>query len=85
MACIGTDSRYTAIGVKPNFVVDETVSSGLALSTPSRTGWGMGMYDFDNDGSKDLFYAASHFPGAAAQVRSLVETPSLVLRNLANG
>ena len=45
----------------------------------------MGMYDFDNDGSKDLFYAASHFPGAAARVRSLVETPSLVLRNLANG
>ena len=70
---------------KPNFFVDETVSSGLALSTPRRTGWGMGMYDFDNDGYKDLFYATSHFPGTEAQVRSQAATSNLVLRNLANG
>jgi len=70
---------------KPNFFTDETVSSGVALSTPSRTGWGMGMYDFDNDGYKDLFYAASHFPGTEAQVRASPATPNLVLRNLGNG
>jgi hypothetical protein len=69
----------------PNFFADATVSSGVVLATRNLTGWGMGMYDFDNDGYKDLFYAASHFPGSEPQVHSDAALPNHVLRNLGNG
>ena len=34
--------------------------TGLLMGTRQFTGWGLGMYDFDNDGWKDLFFALSH-------------------------
>jgi enediyne biosynthesis protein E4 len=34
--------------------------SGLTMGTRQFTGWSLGMYDFDNDGWKDLFFALSH-------------------------
>ncbi len=36
--------------------------SGLLMGTRQLTGWSLGMYDLDNDGWKDLFFALSHFP-----------------------
>lgn len=39
---------------------DATVKSGLAGLSNRRSGWGNGLYDFNNDGSKDLFTANSH-------------------------
>jgi enediyne biosynthesis protein E4 len=41
---------------------DFTAQSGLARATSQLTGWSMGLFDFDNDGWKDLFVANSHFP-----------------------
>ena len=35
-------------------------STGLAALTANSSGWGAGLYDFDNDGFKDLFVAQSH-------------------------
>ena len=70
---------------KPNYFTDETVSSGLVRATRNLTGWGMGMYDFDNDGFKDLFYAISHFPGSESEVRSDAAMSNRVLRNSGNG
>jgi len=37
---------------------DRTYSSGLGPATLAWSGWGLGVYDFDNDGHKDLFVAA---------------------------
>ena len=34
--------------------------SGLGFATVTRSGWGTGAYDLDNDGIKDLFSANSH-------------------------
>ncbi|MDW8353974.1 MAG: CRTAC1 family protein [Bryobacterales bacterium] len=34
--------------------------TGLAAISASSSGWGAGLYDFDNDGWKDLFVARSH-------------------------
>ena len=56
--------------------------SGLLAGTRQMTGWSLGMYDFDNDGWKDLFFALSHFP---ALDRYLGRAPALanqVFRNL---
>jgi hypothetical protein len=43
------------------------------------------MYDFDNDGYKDLFFANSHFPGSEPYAHSDPAIPNKVLRNLGNG
>jgi hypothetical protein len=42
-----------------NFV-DMTIPSGLAKPTGEMSGWGNGIFDFDNDGWKDLFVARSN-------------------------
>jgi hypothetical protein len=34
--------------------------SGISKITTSHSGWGVGMFDYDNDGWKDLFIAQSH-------------------------
>jgi hypothetical protein len=39
---------------------DATYSSGLAQSSLKHSGWGVGLFDFDNDGWKDLFTCNSH-------------------------
>lgn len=36
---------------------DVSGSSGLKIQTARLTGWGAGIFDFDNDGNKDLFTA----------------------------
>jgi hypothetical protein len=69
----------------PKWFKDETISSGLAKATVSLTGWGLGMYDFDNDGLKDLFFATSHFPGSEPYAGSPAETANRVLRGIGNG
>lgn len=73
---------------RPPFFVDHTVSSGLADATKELTGWSVGMYDFDNDGHKDLFFADSHFPETERYNRSIgkdAALPNHVFRNLHNG
>jgi len=39
---------------------DSTYKVGIGLATNTMSGWGIGAYDFDNDGYKDLFTANSH-------------------------
>lgn len=39
---------------------DYAQKTGLLMGTRQLTGWSLGMYDFDNDGWKDLFFALSH-------------------------
>jgi hypothetical protein len=39
---------------------DFTYQAGIGLATNTMSGWGIGAYDFDNDGAKDLFTANSH-------------------------
>ena len=37
-----------------------TDSTGLGRRTQLYTGWGVGLFDFDNDGARDLFFANGH-------------------------
>jgi len=39
---------------------EDAQRTGLLMGTRQLTGWSLGMYDFDNDGWKDLFFALSH-------------------------
>jgi len=42
------------------FFADATWQCGLGAETVKRSGWGLGLFDFNNDGLKDLFTANSH-------------------------
>ncbi len=37
-----------------------SLESGLATLSARSSGWGVGLFDFDNDGWKDLFVARGH-------------------------
>jgi hypothetical protein len=56
--------------------------AGLQLATRQLTGWGLGMYDFDNDGWKDLFLAISHFPRLDQFIGRPAAQPNHILRNM---
>lgn len=70
---------------KPAFFRDYTVRSGLALATMNLTGWGTGMYDFDNDGRKDLFFANAHFPELGPYLGTESPLPNSIFRNTGDG
>ncbi|MFN7993125.1 MAG: CRTAC1 family protein [Bryobacteraceae bacterium] len=66
---------------------DWTVRSGLAQPTSQMSGWGNGVFDFDNDGWKDLFVARSNVLDNISQAvpeRQYPE-PNTVFRNLGDG
>jgi len=66
---------------------DVTVSGGLARVTSQMSGWGNGIFDFDNDGWKDLFVARSNVLDNISQLVAEREYPerNSVFRNLGNG
>ena len=70
---------------KGRLFADETMHSRLAVVTRQLTGWSAGVYDFDNDGWKDLFSANSHFPQLGRYMGRNSELPNSVFRNLGNG
>lgn len=56
--------------------------SGVLIATRPMTGWGLGMYDFDNDGWRDLFFALSHFPALHRYLGRDSALPNQVFRNV---
>jgi hypothetical protein len=65
---------------------DVTLTSGLRATT-EMSGWSNGSYDFDNDGSKDLFVARGNVLDNISELtpsRKYPE-PNSVFRNLGNG
>ncbi len=56
--------------------------TGLLAGTRQMTGWSLGMFDFDNDGWRDLFFAASHFPALDRYLGRAPELPNRVFRNI---
>jgi tetratricopeptide (TPR) repeat protein len=42
------------------FFADSTWQSGLGVETVKRSGWSLGLFDFNNDGLKDLFTVNAH-------------------------
>jgi enediyne biosynthesis protein E4 len=54
--------------------------------TRAMSGWGNGIFDFDNDGWKDLFVARSNVLDNIAQFSNRrYEEPNSILRNVGNG
>ncbi len=70
-----------------NFFIDTTVLTGIAEHTHRYLGWGIGFFDYDNDGHKDIFVANGHTMDNIAEVDSATTAPqqNLLFRNLGNG
>jgi hypothetical protein len=66
--------------------VDQSATDGLR-STVDMSGWGNGIFDFDNDGWKDLFVARSNVMDNITLLNPsrTYEEPNAVFRNLGNG
>lgn len=64
---------------------DDTAESGLALVTRTLTGWGVGFYDLDNDGFKDVFTANAHFPALDRYLGTAAALPNSIFHNLGDG
>ena len=61
---------------------DLAQSTGLLLSTRQLTGWGLGMYDFDNDGWKDLFFSLAHLMQLDRYLGRQAALPNRIYRNI---
>ena len=60
-----------------------TESSGLGKTTQLYAGWGVNVFDFDNDGHRDIFFANGHVMDNIAQSQphlSYFQTPLLMRR-----
>ncbi len=64
----------------------EITDEALLLKTRDMSGWSNGIYDFDNDGWKDLFVARGNvLDNVALFSLRRYEEPNAVFRNLGNG
>jgi hypothetical protein len=65
---------------------DITSSSGVARATAGLTAWGSGIFDFDNDGNKDLFATCASILDNSEEIDQMpAKLPNIVLRNLGSG
>ena len=76
-----SDMRYHRLfrnSPKEGFFVDTTAEAGIARVAGQYVGWGDGMFDFDNDGWKDLFIVNGG-------LHWLIPMEDSLLRNNGNG
>jgi hypothetical protein len=69
---------------RKNFTM-ATYESGIGFASFKMSGWGAGIYDFDNDGYKDLFSANSHVSeNADVNPQQQYRQPNGIFQNLRN-
>lgn len=72
-------------GLPKAFFSDLTYPSGVGRQTLAYTGWSNGIFDFDNDGNKDLFAACGAIDNnVEAYSHRKSRHPNLMLVNLGN-
>ena len=72
---------FRNLGGKKGFE-DLAQRTGLLMSTRQLTGWSLGMYDFDNDGWKDLFFALGHLMQLDRYLGRESALPNRIYRNM---
>jgi len=66
--------------------LDITTRSGVARASARVTAWGNGIFDFDNDGFKDLFATCASILDNSEEIDHLPsKLPNMVLRNSGKG
>lgn len=72
---------FRNLGGKSGFE-DYAQRTGLLMSTRQLTGWSLGMYDFDNDGWKDMFFALAHLMQLDRYLGRQAALPNRIYRNI---
>jgi enediyne biosynthesis protein E4 len=67
------------------FFQERTRASGLEAATLAMSGYSPGIYDFDNDGWKDIFVSRGHVQSREMEGMLAIEQHNSVFRNLGNG
>lgn len=65
-----------------NVFEEQTAPSGLARITRQKTGWSTGVYDFNNDGWKDILVASGDVMDPRGVLGEKVRQPNTLLANL---
>ncbi len=73
---------FRNLGGKAGFE-DYAQRTGLLMGTRQLTGWSLGIYDFDNDGWKDLFFALAHLMQLDRYLGREAALPNRIFRNIA--
>lgn len=68
-----------------HFFKDATQQTGLATLSNPHSGYSPGLYDFDNDGWKDLFASCGHVQSRALSNAMRIEEHNAVFHNSGNG
>ncbi len=61
-----------------------TFSSGMTNLSRNMAGYSPGIFDFDNDGLKDIFVSRGHVQSLAMEGKFTIAQPNTVFRNLGN-
>jgi hypothetical protein len=62
-----------------------TSTSGMRVASRRMSGYGLGLYDFDNDGWKDLFVSRGHVESRQLMPDQEIEQHNSVFRNMGAG
>ena len=68
-----------------SYFKDITPQSGLAKLANAMSGYSPGIYDFDNDGWKDVFVSCGHVQSRPLSKAMNIDEHNAVFRNLGNG
>ena len=92
LGVIGAATEGSGRNVKPDRgkshagFTDATYSSKIGAGSVKHSGWGLGLFDFNNDGWKDLFTANSHVNDRVAETEAGVyREPNSVFENTRDG
>lgn len=79
------DTFQVYLNTGQGMFLPSTYQAGLGYGTLKMSGWGVGAYDFDNDGNKDVFTANSHVSeNADFYGHDRYKQPNAVFLNLGN-
>jgi hypothetical protein len=77
------DTFQLYLNTGQGFFLPAAFQAGLGYGTLKMSGWGVGVYDLDNDGDKDVFAANSHVSeNADAYGHDHYKQPNAVFQNL---
>jgi hypothetical protein len=60
IAALANETFPLFLNLRKGVFIDATYRSGIGTSSFTLSGWGTGMFDFDNDGWKDIFASGGH-------------------------
>jgi enediyne biosynthesis protein E4 len=85
VAAMTNEAMPYYVNTGDNYFDEMTAPSRLASMTRDRTGWSNGIFDFNNDGWKDLFVASGDVMDPRGSFKERVPQHNSVFVNLGNG